>query len=243
MCQSTNTQSTKVTCKRCTKRFTPSKGYKNFCSDSCKYSKRPVSREAVEKRAAKLRKPTLFQCQNKECGVKFYDKPSAKRKYCSPSCASKVRTNNPEFKRQARLRAIEQGFGGNKCRGHHGQYTSPTAGTVYLESSYEFKVAESLDAHGIRWIRPSKKDAFTYQLPNEDKLRRYEPDFYLPDYDVYLDPKNDYRIKKDRRKIRLVRETHQVKVILLRENELEWPIFSERYIIAKSAVSNLLAIA
>lgn len=33
---------------------------------------------------------------------------------------------------------------------------------------------------------------------DDGKQRRYVPDFYLPKYDLYLDPKNDYLIKKIR---------------------------------------------
>lgn len=220
---------TKKKCKSCKKTFTVKKGFVNFCSSTCRNS-RPANPMAVKLRADKLRKPTQYTCQNSECGISFIDKPSAKRKYCSPSCASKVRTNNPEFKKQARERAIKQGFGGNRCRGHHGWYTSPTAGRVYLESSYEFKVAESLDANGVRWIRPCKKDAFTYQLPNESRTRRYEADFYLPDYNVYLDPKNDYRIMKDKRKIRIIRQTYKIRLLVLNVGELDWPTIYSTYL-------------
>lgn len=175
MCQSPK----QVACKRCDTLFTPSKGFKTMCSHECKYNKRLVSEEAVQKRASKLSRKVKFTCQNDECGIEFEDKPSSKRKYCSPSCSSKHRMNNPEFKAKARERAIKQGLGGNVSRGMHGYYTSPTAGEVFLESSYEFSVAEALDAAGVRWIRPSKKSAFVYSYPEEDKDRRYFPDFYL----------------------------------------------------------------
>lgn len=216
-------------CNRCQNDFEVRKGYAHYCSNVCR-NRRTLDATSLKKRADKLRKPVKYTCQNPECGILFIDKPSAKRKYCSPSCASKVRTNNPDFKRLARERAIKQGFGGNRCRGHHGWYTSPTAGRVYLESSYEFKVAESLDSYGVKWIRPSKKDAFHYQLPDETRVRRYEADFYLPDYDVYLDPKNEYRIIKDKRKIRLVRQTYKIRLLVLTEIELDWPTIFTRYL-------------
>lgn len=219
MCQSPK----QVICKRCDTLFTPSKGFKTMCSHECKYNKRVVSEEAVQKRASKLSRKVKFTCQNDGCGIEFEDKPSSKRKYCSPSCSSKHRMNKPEFKAKARERAIKQGLGGNVSRGMHGYYTSPTAGEVFLESSYEFSVAEALDAAGVRWIRPSKKNAFVYSYPEENKERRYFPDFYLPDHDVYLDPKNDYRIKQDMRKIRLVAQTHKVRVIVLEKEKLDWP--------------------
>lgn len=222
MCQS----SKQINCKRCDTLFTPSKGFKTMCSHECKYNKRVVSEEAVEKRASKLSRKISFICQNDLCGIEFSDKPSRKRKYCSASCSSKHRMNDPEVKKQARERAIKQCLGGNVSRGMHGYYTSPTAGKVFLESSYEFAVAKSLDASGIRWIRPSKKNAFVYEYPEENQQRRYFPDFYLPDYNVYLDPKNDYRIKKDMRKIRLVAQTYKVRIIILEQEKLDWSSIS-----------------
>jgi hypothetical protein len=222
MCKSDN----QINCKRCDTPFIPSKGFKTLCSHECKYNKRVVSEEAVQKRASRLSKKITFTCQNDTCGVSFQDKPSSRRKYCSLSCSSKHRMNNPDVKLKLRERAIEQGLGGNVSRGMHGYYISPTAGKVFLESSYEFEVAEELDRNGIRWIRPSKKDAFVYEYPEENKKRRYFPDFYLPAYDVYLDPKNNYRIKKDLRKIRLVAQTHKVRVIVLEKEKLDWDSIS-----------------
>ena len=218
MCESAK----QVNCKRCNTLFTPSKGFKTMCSHECKYNKRVVTEDAVAKRASKLSRKVTFTCQYDACGIEFQDKPSSKRKYCSPSCSSKHRMNDPSFKAKARERAIKQGLGGNVSRGVHGWYESPFAGRVFLESSYEFDVAKELDENGIKWIRPSKKDAFVYQYPEEDKERRYFPDFYLPDYDVYLDPKNNYRIKQDMRKIRIVAQTHKVRVIVLEKERLSW---------------------
>ena len=42
--------------------------------------------------------------------------------------------------------------------------------------------------------------------------RRYYPDFYLPDYNVYLDPKNRYLIKVDEYKINRVIKENGIKL-------------------------------
>jgi hypothetical protein len=127
------------------------------------------------------------------------------RKTCSDSCKRKVfsitATNNPKM-------------GGNKNNKAYGWYTSPSAGAVWLESSYEYKVAKSLDDNNINWIRPP------YISYNETK--KYFPDFYLPDYDVYLDPKNDYLIEMDRDKIQSVMEQNSVIVIIIPKDKLNW---------------------
>ena len=52
---------------------------------------------------------------------------------------------------------------------------------VNLQSSYELKVAKSLDENNIKWIRPK----YFFWNDCNNKKHRYYPDFYLIDYDVY----------------------------------------------------------
>ena len=81
---------------------------------------------------------------------------------------------------------------------------------ITLDSSYEVSVAKELDKNDIRWLRPK-----SLKWKDNDQIRRYLPDFYLLDFDVYLDPKNDFLIKKDERKIRLAEEFNNVRIIVL----------------------------
>lgn len=94
-------------------------------------------------------------------------------------------------------------------------YTKLDGTIVNLQSSYEVKVAQSLDEQQIDWIRPSY---ITYI--QDDVEKRYYPDFYLPDYDLYLDPKNDYLIENDIEKIRLVEEQNNITVVVLNKDQL-----------------------
>lgn len=48
------------------------------------------------------------------------------------------------------------------------------------------------------------------------------PIFYLEDYDVYLDPKNDFLIPGDTIKINMVSEQTGKKIIILDKNQLSW---------------------
>ena len=41
-------------------------------------------------------------------------------------------------------------------------------------------------------------------MDSNGKKRKYYPDFYLTDFDVYLDPKNDYIVKQDKEKIEAI---------------------------------------
>lgn len=71
---------------------------------------------------------------------------------------------------------------------------------VLLESSWEVEIANFLIQNNIKWIRPK----FIKWIDSLGKTRRYFPDFYLPDYDLYLDPKNPYCMKRDKEKIEII---------------------------------------
>lgn len=82
---------------------------------------------------------------------------------------------------------------------------------VCLQSTFELKCSELLNDLEIQWTRPS---ALKYDN------RNYFADFYLPEYDLYLDPKNSYKAKLDTNKIEKVKEQNNVRVIVLLEHEL-----------------------
>lgn len=115
--------------------------------------------------------------------------------------------------------AKSNGFGGyrsNAGRSQKYNVLDSFGNKVTLQSSYELLCSEILDRLRIIWIRPK---ALKYNG------KRYFPDFYLPDYDLYLDPKNDYLAKLDEQKIACVREQNSVKVIILTKE-----LLNEEYI-------------
>jgi len=68
---------------------------------------------------------------------------------------------------------------------------------VMLDSSWELELAKRLDELNIKWIRPEP-------IPWTDKdgiTHNYFGDFYLTDYGLYLDPKNPYAVKEQRKKL------------------------------------------
>jgi transposase len=87
---------------------------------------------------------------------------------------------------------------------------------VWFDSKWEVKVAKSLDEHHIKWERPKK--GFVWN----DAGRKYYPDFYLPEFNVYLDPKNSYLQMKDLEKITQAQHRNNVKVLMLSESQLSW---------------------
>lgn len=107
-----------------------------------------------------------------------------------------------------------------KDRGLGGYRPHPNKGKLYngiwFDSNWEVQVAKSLDENKVKWIRP--KIGFIWT----DNGNKYYPDFYLCDYDIYLDPKNDYLIKQDKVKIEQAIKRNGIRVIVLNSNQLNW---------------------
>lgn len=68
---------------------------------------------------------------------------------------------------------------------------------VILDSSWELRIAKKLDELQIRWCRPKP----IYWFDNCNIQHKYFSDFYLSDYNLYIDPKNPYRILRDKEKL------------------------------------------
>lgn len=84
--------------------------------------------------------------------------------------------------RKAALAATHQ----RVCKSSH-DFTDKHGRTFKFDSSWEDHVARRLDELDVKWDRPAP---VTYVI--NGKSHKYFPDFYLPDHDLYLDPKNSY---------------------------------------------------
>ncbi len=77
------------------------------------------------------------------------------------------------------------------------KYLTKKGEIILLDSSWEVALAKRLDELDIEWNRPEP-------IKWIDKLgrkRNYFPDFYLPKYNLYLDPKNPAAVKQQHEKI------------------------------------------
>ena len=75
---------------------------------------------------------------------------------------------------------------------------------ILLDSSWELALAVRLDEVNIKWIRPEPikwKDLNGYE-------HNYFPDFYLTDYDLYLDPKNPAAFLNQKEKVDILKKTY-----------------------------------
>jgi len=88
---------------------------------------------------------------------------------------------------------------------------------IILDSSYELMFAEICDKSNITWEK-CRNHYFPYKI---DRLRHYIPDFYLPQFDLYIDTKNDFLIKKDNQKIKAVKDQNSINLIVLSLNDLK----------------------
>lgn len=75
---------------------------------------------------------------------------------------------------------------------------------IMMDSSWEVELAKKMDYLNINWIRPN----FILWTDNNGLLHHYFPDFYLPDYNVYLDPKNPHAYNVQIEKIKLLNEQY-----------------------------------
>jgi len=89
------------------------------------------------------------------------------------------------------------------------KYTQKDGTIVSLDSSWEEALAIRLDELNVNWIRPGP----IKWIDDNDITHNYFPDFYLVDFDVYLDPKNPYAIKAQERKIKCL--TNQIKNLII----------------------------
>ncbi len=171
-----------------------------FCSSSCaaKFNNKNRSKESREKQRITLfntlgleHKPKKRKTPNfilsakksnleytlvRQCNVcdKWYNLSSRKSSTCSDDCYyyTKIVLN-----------------AGKSKHVYNG---------INMESSWEVSVAKELDSLSISWIRP--KDAIPW-IDEKGKTRKYFPDFYLEEYDIYLDPKNPIAMKKQQEKV------------------------------------------
>lgn len=90
-------------------------------------------------------------------------------------------------------------------------------GTVItLDSSWEEALAKRLDEIFVEWIRPEIPIRY---VGKDNKEHNYFPDFYLPKYDVYLDPKNPMALKAQKDKVEILQK--QMKNLIIIESLFE----------------------
>lgn len=93
------------------------------------------------------------------------------------------------------------------CKFTH-EYIDKHGRNFKFDSSWEDILANRLDELNITWDRPLP---ITYQL--NGKTKKYFPDFYLPEFNLYLDPKNSYCENQQKEKLDIVSKIINLKIL------------------------------
>lgn len=123
-----------------------------------------------------------------------------------------LQKSNPEFNPEKGL-VIRKRKGKRRKRLQKGTYVSLVAGSVELDSGWEFRYAIYLDSLGVKWERNTKK----FQYFFKGKYRNYIPDFYVHDWDEYVEIKGR---KKPMDDAKWRDFPHKLKVLQLKELKL-----------------------
>ena len=91
-------------------------------------------------------------------------------------------------------------------------HTRPDGTEVLMDSTWEAALAVLLDRLEIKWDRGDHL-VLEYRTPRGRK-RKYIPDFFLPDYDIYVEVKG-YWTDAARLKVADVQQRHDIKLLIL----------------------------
>ena len=149
-----------------------------FCSKSCANS-REFSEESRRKKSVANKKIVPWnkgttKMETRSCSVcskTFTVIGWRKKKTCSDYCKRKA--------------PGQGGYRPNSTRKIRSKYKG-----YWMDSGAERKFAEILDTHNIRWIK-NTTEYFQYR-DLSGKMRKYYPDFHLPDYDYWVEIKGVY---------------------------------------------------
>ena len=220
-----------INCPKCNTEFDnySKYGLKKFCSRKCANSRGPRTEEfkqLVRKKQTGKKMPidgvikailTKGQILHKHslvntvCIVCNKDTGNKYRKTCSDEC----------YRLNCKLSSQKNPNCGGQKHTHRSKISNINGDIFVAESSFEVTLAKSLNDNNILWIRPN---GVTY-IDGKGHSRRYYPDFFLPEFSVYLDPKNDYLIKTDIEKILFVANQNHIKIIILGKKYLNYDTF------------------
>ena len=96
-------------------------------------------------------------------------------------------------------------------------YTKLDGTIVQLDSSWEEALAKRLDSLNVVWTRPEPMK----WIDKFGNCRNYFPDFYLPEYDLYLDPKNPEAARQQKEKVSWLKSNVENLIFLNSLNEIE----------------------
>lgn len=208
---STKKRLTKM-CEYCKKEFYFYRDTQRYCSMSCANSDKNRGGGYPKGRPNNLKGKTFDEIYGKEKSLEIRKKISLKWKNNNPpkgteKYAEKCKKHSIQIKKR-----YEQGWLPKAGRCKKIEYNSQIAGIITVDGTWELLVAKFLDTTGLQWDRNTRR--FPYYFENVE--RNYTPDFYVKDFDVYIEVKG-YKTLKDTAKW----EQFKNKLLILQKNEIE----------------------
>jgi len=197
-------------CKNCEKLLSHEKRKNKFCNHSCAatYTNKVRKRKEVSGKALDNIKKANQQInlKRKEKTKIKYEKNPKKCIICKKEIAFNKKRRKTCGEECYKILVKENAINNENCGGKT-YYKKYKYKEIHFDSSWEVDLAKWMDNLNIKWKR--KKLTLWWIDKNENK-RRYHPDFYLPEYDIYLDPKNSYKLKQDKDKLKRVIEQNNI---------------------------------
>lgn len=166
---------------------------KNATCKICKISIKINFRASIKNSCcSKCKRNTVYNCTCNICN-KFFKSKNKKLKTCSRECYIKNLSINSK---------------NNPNCGGETNFKRFYYNGIMFDSTWEVEIAKFLDENNIKWKR--SRSIILYWIDSKNQKRRYYPDFYLPDYDLYIDPKNSYKQKLDKEKIDYISERYNL---------------------------------
>lgn len=195
-------------CKYCDEEFVLYDKPKGWMANHSRWCKDNPKRN--EYRINSLKAVAAMNLAKKESGItnqykkaKFEGKQIVSPQKGKPNYYSKGRKHTEKAKQLMKEKALSSSH--RRLRRKIIEYNGVT-----LDSTWELELAKRLDECNIIWLRPNP-------LPWVDKdglTHNYFPDFYLPEYNIYLDPKNPHAIKVQNEKLKCLLDQYNNIVII-----------------------------
>lgn len=202
------------------------------CEPGCMCKRHTKSPEAIQKQSESLRGKPGNRCE-KGCTCKRHSrKPrTEEEKHKISESVKKAYQTDPTYRKKVseaarRQKPTEKQLLALKA-GSHPPFSSDNQpeeipfkwgkgrflhGDTHMRSSWEVKCAEMLDSLGVAWDYEPER----FRLW-ENGQRSYTPDFYLPEFDVWLEVKG-FLYDKCRDKISAFRGTGRTLLVIQRDD-------------------------
>ena len=116
------------------------------------------------------------------------------------------------------LNALELAGFASIRRGKHNSpivisYCKYSGVKVRFQSTYEYRFAKVLDALGVTWLCHAEMKPVRYTTP-DGKTHRYYPDFYVNDWDTFVETKGWYN-ESQQAKVAAIRASHPTMTLII----------------------------